>query len=104
MPTGSTASPAFTCFAPYTCTIELPVVNSAGSRRAFELIWDELDRRGIAFTFHWGQCMRPSFDRLQQIHGERLTQWLEVRRQILTTDKERQMFANDMLKQWGLDA
>jgi hypothetical protein len=94
---------AFTCFAPYTCTIELPAAASARSREAYEQIWDLFEQRGILHTFHWGQAMRPSFARLQQVFGARLQQWLDARRQFLTPDGRR-TFSNPFLQQWGLDA
>jgi FAD/FMN-containing dehydrogenase len=94
---------AFTRFGPFTCTIELPAVACARSREAYERIWDQLDQRHIPHTFHWGQCMRPSFQRLQEVLGNRLQQWLDARRQFLTP-KGRNTFANPLLEQWGLDA
>ena len=94
---------AFTCFAPYTCTIELPAAASARSRDAYEKIWDLLEQRQIPHTFHWGQAMRPSFARLQQVFGARLQQWLDARRDFLTPNG-RKTFSNPFLQQWGLDA
>ena len=94
---------AFTCFAPYTCTIELPAADSPRSRRAYEKIWDLFEERQIPHTFHWGQALRPNFARLQQVFGARLQQWLDARRAFLTPNG-RKTFSNPFLQQWGLDA
>lgn len=93
---------AFTKFEPYTCTIEVLTVASDRSREAYERIWDALEQAQIPHTFHWGQCMRPSFQRLQGEFGARLQDWLGARRDFLTP-RGRRTFANDLLRSWGID-
>jgi FAD/FMN-containing dehydrogenase len=98
----SNAFLAFTKFAPFTCTIELVMVASDRSREAYERIWDALEQQQIPHTFHWGQCMRPNFQQLQQAFGDRLQQWLGARRDFLR-QQGRRTFANDLLRSWGID-
>jgi hypothetical protein len=98
------ASPALlalTHFAPITCTIELPAVESARTQQAFERIWAELDQRGIIYTLHWGQCLRPEPAFIRRAFGPRVDDWLAARRHFLG-EVGRRTFANDLLMACGL--
>jgi hypothetical protein len=98
------ASPALlalTRFAPITCTLELPSVASARTQQAFERIWTELDQRGIPYTLHWGQCLRPEAAFIRRAFGPRMDDWLAARRNFLGV-VGRRTFANDLLIGCGL--
>jgi hypothetical protein len=97
----SSATLAFTRFEPITCTIELPAVGSQRTAEAYRQIWDELDRRGIPYTLHWGQCLRADAAFIRQSFGARVDAWLAARRQFLTP-AARQTFSNDLLVACGL--
>jgi FAD/FMN-containing dehydrogenase len=97
----SSATLAFTCFAPITCTIELPAVESQRTAEAYRRIWSELDRRGIPYTLHWGQCLRAEAAFIRESFGERVDAWLMARRQFLSP-AARHTFANDLLVACGL--
>jgi FAD/FMN-containing dehydrogenase len=97
----SSATLAFTCFAPITCTIELPAVGSPRTQEAYRRIWAELDRRGIPYTLHWGQCLRAEAAFIRQAFGARVDAWLAARRQFLSP-AARRTFANDLLVACGL--
>jgi hypothetical protein len=99
---GSNASLAFTCFAPTTCTIELPSVGSGRSLEAFEHVWDELETRNIRYTLHWGQILRPAPARMKAVYGTRWDDWIGARRALLSA-AGRRTFANGMLVGCGLD-
>ncbi len=92
---------AFTKFAPTTCAIELPSVDSIRTRRAYELIWTALEKKGIPHTFHWGQCLRPNPLLLRQVFGDRQDRWLAARRKFLKSNGRR-TFSNYQLQAWGL--
>ena len=97
----SSATLAFTRFAPITCTIELPAVGSQRTAQAYNRIWAELDRRGIPYTLHWGQCLRADAAFIRQSFGTRVDAWLAARRQFLSP-VARQTFSNDLLVACGL--
>jgi FAD/FMN-containing dehydrogenase len=97
----SSATLAFTRFAPITCTIELPAVGSPRTQEAYRRIWAELDRRGIPYTLHWGQCLRAEAAFIRQAFGARVDAWLAARRQFLSP-AARRTFANDLLVACGL--
>jgi len=97
----SAATLAFTRFAPITCTIELPAVASQRTAHAYQQIWAELDRRGIPYTLHWGQCLRADAAFIRQAFGTRVDAWLAARRHFLSP-AARYTFANDLLVACGL--
>jgi hypothetical protein len=97
----SSATLAFTRFAPITCTIELPAVGSPRTQEAYRRIWAELDRRGIPYTLHWGQCLRADAAFIRQAFGARVAAWLAARRQFLSP-AARRTFANELLVACGL--
>ena len=68
----SSATLAFTYFAPITCTIELLAVGSQRTAEAYRRIWAEFDRRSIPYTLHWGQCLRAEATFIRQSFGERV--------------------------------
>ena len=97
----SAATLAFTRFAPITCTIELPAVASQRTAHAYQRIWAELDRRGIPYTLHWGQCLRADAAFIRQAFGTRVDAWLAARRHFLSP-AARYTFANHLLVACGL--
>jgi hypothetical protein len=99
---GSQASLAFTRFQPITCTVELPSSGSSRTVEAFEKIWDELERRKVRFTLHWGQQLRADPARIRQSFGPaRVNAWLKARRGFLGASGRR-TFANGLLVSAGL--
>jgi hypothetical protein len=96
----SSATLAFTHFAPVTCTIELPSSGGDRTKQAFERIWIELHRRNIPFTLHWGQCMRAAMIH-ESAYGDRITRW-RTQREKLLTENGRHIFSNDWLMKQGL--
>jgi hypothetical protein len=96
----SEATLAFTHFAPYTCTIEIPTIDSVRSRDGYERIWSELRTRGIPHTFHYGQAL-PLHPYWLDTFGERRQAWLAARAKFLSP-AARRMFSNAMLDALGL--
>ncbi|HKP56425.1 MAG TPA: FAD-binding protein [Polyangiales bacterium] len=96
----SDATLAFTCFAPHTCTIEIPTIDSVRTRDGFERIWAELRTRRIPHTFHYGQAL-PQHPYWLEVFGARRQQWLAARSSFLSASGRR-MFSNAMLDALGL--
>lgn len=97
----STATLAFTHFAPVTCTIEVPSAGSDRTKAAFERIWVELHRRNIVFTLHWGQCLRPAAVHFPTAYGNRVSRWQAARRALLG-DTGQRLFNSDWLVKLSL--
>lgn len=98
----SAATLAFTRFAPLTCTIELPGLNSAGTQNFYKQVYDGMDKAGIPFTLHWGQEGDYSPVRLAKMYGDAVETWLQARNQLLPDPVQRYMFTNDFLKRLGI--
>jgi FAD/FMN-containing dehydrogenase len=98
---GSEALLAFTCFAPTTCTIELPGIDSARARQGHQRIFFELRARGIPHTFHWGQALPLDPHWATAAFGLRRDRWLAARAHFLSPEGRR-MFSNPLLEQCGL--
>jgi len=93
---------AFTCFAPHTCTIELPAIDSLRTRDGYERIWAELRDSKLPHTFHYGQAL-PSHPYWLEVFGARRHSWIEARSRFLRPSGRR-MFSNAMVDALGLSA
>jgi hypothetical protein len=100
---GSNAMLAFTCYAPLTCTLEMPGVDSASARAAHGAIYAAFASASIPHTFHWGQQSPLSFASVVASFGQaRVNRWLAARHGFLKTPGARRMFSNDLLDRCGL--
>ncbi len=98
----SAATLAFTRFAPLTCTIELPGLNSATTQNFYNEVYSSLDKAGIPFTLHWGQEGDYSPARLAAMYGNAVDTWIQARNRLLPDPAQRYMFTNDFLKRLGI--
>lgn len=99
----SLATLAFTRFAPLTCTIELPAVNSQATQQFYRKVFQDLDSKKIPFTLHWGQEGDYSPQRLQSMYGNSVEKWTQQRNRLLPDHVQRYMFTNDFLKRCGIN-
>lgn len=97
----SAATLAFTRFSPLTCTIELPAAGTERTEQFFQRVFQRLDREGIPFTLHWGQCGDFSPQRLRAGYGQAVDRWLGERRKLLSP-AGRALFSNAFLERCGL--
>lgn len=97
----SRATLAFTHFAPITCAMEMPGIDSARTREAFARIQRALAASDIPHSYHWGQQLPASRDWVERGFGPRRNAWLEARRDFLTP-RGRAMFANTTVARCGL--
>jgi hypothetical protein len=106
------ASPAllaFTKFEEVTCTAEIVGVRTFSSLKSYRRIWEKLEnaRNPILFTYHWGQLQRwgenpaASRERISQVFGSRLDDWLNARRKFLP-NAGRYTFSGPLLEDCGL--
>lgn len=98
----SEATLGFTRFAPITCTLELLSAWSPSTLAAYDAIWDGLTKAGIAYTLHWGQCLRGDAGYARDAYGPRLDRWLKARHGFLSA-KGRRTFSNDLLERYQID-
>lgn len=103
---GSPALLAVTPYAPITCMIEIPSVNTSHTRKALQRIWSALEKSDIKFTYHWGQCQPTNLppenrlERLRLVYGDRVERWLKARGSFLSAAGR--LFSNPLLEQSGL--
>jgi FAD/FMN-containing dehydrogenase len=97
----SRATLAFTRFAPVSCTIELPGAGSSRTTAFHERVFTALDRAGIPFTLHWGQCGDFTAARVRAMYGANVDAWLAARRRLLSP-AGRRLFSNAFLERMGL--
>lgn len=98
----SKATLAFTRFAPLTCTIELPAVDSESTQQFYQSVFAQLDTQEIPFTLHWGQQGDYSKNRLYAMYGGAVDEWVNARTKFLPDPVQRYMFTNDFLKRCGI--
>lgn len=98
----SSATLAFTRFAPITCVLELDGVLSPATQRFYEAAWNKLEQLNIPFTFHWGKMSILTPERLQRMYGDSLNKFLTARNSIIDPAMVR-IFGNDIMRQWGID-
>ena len=97
----SSATLAFTRFAPVSCTIELPGAGSTRTTQFYDRVFRALDRANIPFTLHWGQCGDFTSARVRAMYGANIDAWLDARRKLLSP-AGRRLFSNDFLVKMGL--
>jgi hypothetical protein len=97
---GSKALMAFTKFAA-TCTIELPAAYSDRTMNYYNAVWQALERANIPYTLHWGQINNFTPDRVQNMYGAAVDDWLKSRNTLLDA-KTRAVFSSPFLQQCGL--
>jgi hypothetical protein len=101
----SGATLAFTCFAPLTCTIEMPGIDSSRAREGHQRIEAALAAAGVPHTYHWGQALPARAAVISAGFGQaRVDRWLAARRAFLPDPATRRMFANPMVDACGLGA
>ena len=94
---------AFTHFAPLSCTIEMPGIDSARSREGHERIEEAMTKRNVRHTYHWGQALPADPAVIRRGFGDdRVDRWLAARRKFLTTQDARRRFSNPLLERCGL--
>jgi hypothetical protein len=97
----SEAKLAFTHFAPVTCAMEMPGIDSSRTREAFGRIQRALAESGIPHTYHWGQALPLNAEWVKVGFGTRRDEWLAARRKFLTP-RGRATFANAVVARCGL--
>lgn len=96
----SRALMAFTRFDP-TCVLELDGVQSKGTDRFYDAMWNALDKAGIRYTFHWGKMHAMNPQRLERAYGQDAVRFQAARKRILEPDA---LLAMDSPahRDWGL--
>ncbi|MEJ7741047.1 MAG: FAD-binding protein [Chitinophagaceae bacterium] len=97
----SSAMIGFTKF-DHTCIIELDGVESSVTRRFYAVVWDELERRNIPYTFHYGKVGNLNPARLRKMFPAEIDKWITARNKLLTPESMK-IFGSDTLSEWGLD-
>jgi hypothetical protein len=97
----SDATLAFTRFAP-TCVVELDGVQSDQTWNFYRAVWDELDARGIPYTFHWGKINNLNEQKVKDKYGEQRDHWISARNRLLPAESMN-VFSSPPLKNLGLD-
>lgn len=92
---------AFTKF-DYTCIVELDGVESVITRNFYKLVWDELEKRKIPYTFHWGKINNLNPVRMQNMYSSGVQKWIQARNQLMHADALK-VFNNQVLADCGLD-
>jgi hypothetical protein len=99
---GTPALLGFTKF-PKTCVLEMDGVDSATSRKFFNLVWNRFEELGIDYTLHWGKInFNLDEPRVRRMYGDtNVNKWLAARRTLLS-DATRDVFTNDFMERCGL--
>jgi FAD binding domain-containing protein len=97
---GSKALLAFTRF-DTTCTIELPAAYGDRTIDYYNAVWQALEDAGIPYTLHWGQINSFTPERIRNMYGAAVDDWIISRNRILDS-RTRAVFTNPFLEQCGL--
>jgi hypothetical protein len=96
----STALLAFTRF-DTTCTIELPAAYADSTMAYYNAVWQGLEHAGIPYTLHWGQINGFTPQRVRNMYGAAVDDWISSRNELLDT-QTRRVFTSPFLQQCGL--
>ena len=97
---GSKALLAFTKF-DTTCAIELPAAYSDRTTQYYNAVWQALERAKIPYTLHWGQINNFTPERVRNMYGASVDDWIKSRNTLLDA-QTRAVFTSPFLKQCGL--
>jgi hypothetical protein len=97
---GSKALLAFTRF-DTTCTIELPAAYGDRTIAYYNAVWQALEDAGIPYTLHWGQVNNFTPERIRNMYGATVDDWIISRNRILDS-RTRAVFTSPFLEQCGL--
>ena len=97
----SKAMLAFTKY-DHTCIIELDGVQSSITEKFYEVVWNELEKRNIPYTLHWGKIAKLNPEKLQRIYGADINKWIIARNKLLPLSSLA-LFNSPTLHEWGLD-
>jgi hypothetical protein len=97
---GSKALLAFTKFAT-TCAIELPAAYADRTMAYYNAVWQALERAGIPYTLHWGQINNFTPERVRNMYGAAVEDWIASRNKLLDS-QTRAVFTSPFLQQCGL--
>ena len=86
----------------FTCIVELDGVESVITRKFYELVWSELERRNIPYTFHWGKINNLDPVKMRKMYGASMDEWIEARNELMHADAL-EVFNNQVLADYGLD-
>ena len=90
---------------PHTCIVELDGEYSSRSVDFCRDFWRELDKAGIAYTFHWGKVLELNATSIRTMYGTaKVASWLRARRTLMQDPKSMVAFTNDLMVDWGLDS
>jgi hypothetical protein len=95
------ATLGFTTF-DHTCVVEFDGVDSSGTKKFYDKIWQELDKHNINYTFHWGKLNNLDGTILRRMYGAKVDKWLKARNTLLPKASIK-VFNNEILEKWGLD-
>jgi hypothetical protein len=77
-------------------------VFSENTIKFYNLVWDELDKMGIPYTFHWGKLNNLSNLKVKDKYGDNRTSWVSARNQLLPSPSI-SLFTNHQMIDWGLN-
>jgi len=86
----------------HTCIIELDGVQSLITEKFYEVVWNELEKRNIPYTLHWGKIAKLSPEKLQRMYGTEINKWIIARNKLLPLSSMA-VFNSPSLHEWGLD-
>lgn len=69
---------------------------------AYMRMLEELERKRIAHTLHWGKINNLNPARVAEDYGDDLVRWKAVRDRLLPTPADRRLFATEELRRFGL--
>jgi FAD binding domain len=100
----SPATLAFTRHPNHTCVFEIDGPKSQRTMTFYRRVWKSFDNASIPYTFHWGKMNNLNAQRVRARYGDAtIEQWRTARHALLDTAGLRAAFANQFLRNLGLD-
>ena len=93
---------SFTRFDP-SCVLDIDGIDTPATRRLIKLVADRFETEGMPFTMHWGKMNHLTKSRVRNAFGGNVDRWNAVRKIILPTQAERDMFSSPFLDGLGLN-
>ncbi|BDS11280.1 FAD-binding protein [Aureispira anguillae] len=98
----SSATLAFTKYAPITVTLEMPGLDDNLADEGHQAIFEALAASDIPHTYHWGQRMPANTEWVATSYGEEVVEGWKQQRSELLGEQGCELFSNELMKKIGL--
>ena len=86
----------------HTCIAEFDSFEAQSTWNFYNALWNALDAEGILYTFHWGKVNNLNAQRIRNMYGQKVDEWILARCRLIPKEML-PVFTNSFMAETGLD-